>query len=476
MAPLSRRSSSYLDNIFYPRSVAIVGASEPWATWLLEFGYRGALYVVHPHQKEGVKIRVYPTLQDVPEPIDLAILTVPAPLFPEIIKGCAERSVKAITSPACGFSEAGTEEGKALEVEIVQLARELGVRIIGPNCIGIYCPDSALTFCDGMSRQGGQLGYISQSGTNATRLVRLANLRGIYFSKAIAYGNACDLGASDFIEYFMDDPETKIVAAYIEGLKEGHRFFRTVMQCVRKKPVIILKGGLTTGGSRAASSHTGSMCGSDTSWSAFFKQTGAIKADSLVDIADIVMAFLHLPSTMGRRVGIVGSGAGGGVMLADACERAGLSIPSLAADTKKELKKILPPVGSSAENPVDGGPPVPGSMVIEKGLRIISADIGIDFMMVHLNVDLAWFFDRLDQSLDQIRKRVSELVRVTRALPKPTVLVLNCTSGAEERAIFVEVQQRCLEAGLPTYTTYEGAAKSTAKFIEYHELLRSIGT
>jgi len=467
MTSLSGRLSSLLESIFHPRSVAIVGRSEPWASWLLKFGYDGVLYAIHPHSKEVAGLKVYSTLRDVPEPVDLAILNVPAFLFRGIIQDCAANGVKAVTSPACGFSEAGTDEGKRLEAEISNLARRLGIRIIGPNCIGIYCPESGLTFCDGMSRQKGQLGYISQSGTNATRLVRLANLRGIYFSKAIAYGNACDLGASDFIEYFMNDPETEIVAAYIEGVKDGRRFFNVVKECAKKKPIIILKGGLTNAGSRATSSHTGSLGGLETTWRAFFKQTGAIRADSVEEIPDIATAILYMPCPKGRRVAILGSGAGGGVALADACERAGLYVPPLLDETRKDVEKVLPPVGGSARNPVDGGPPVPSSSVIREGLRLVAADSQIDFIMVHMNVDLAWFFD----SLDELRERISDLISVARSLSKPTAVVLSATPGTEEQNVLSEAQQRCLEAHLPVYTTYEGAAKGTAKFIDYREFI-----
>jgi len=465
MKSLSKDLTSSLDDIFYPRSIAIIGGLELWVDILLEFGYPGPIYPVHPQQEEVAGLKVYNALSHVPETIDLAILSVPASLFPQVIQDCAAKGIKAITSPACGFSEAGTDQGKKLEADVVRLARRLGVRMIGPNCLGIYCPRSGLTFCHGMSRQAGHVGYISQSGTNATRFVRLANLKGIYFSKAIAYGNACDLRASDFIEYFMSDPETKIVAAYIEGVKDGRQFFRTVNECAKTKPVIILKGGLTSAGSRATSSHTGSLGGSENTWDAFFRQTGTIRVDSLEEMADVAMAFLSMSCPKGRRVGIVGSGAGGGVLLTDACERADLSVPPFLEETRKGLEKILPPVGASAGNPVDGGPPVASSSLMREGLRLVSEDTRIDFMIVHLNIDLALFFS----SVDQLREIIDDLISVVGSLSKPALVVLHATPGPEEHDLLADAQHKCLEAGLPVYTTYEGAAKGVAKFIWYHE-------
>ena len=304
-------------------------------------------------------------------------------------------------------------------------------------------------------------------GTNATRFVRFANMRGIYFSKAIAYGNACDLKASDFIEYFMNDPETKIVTAYIEGVKNGHQFFRAVKECAMTKPVIILKGGLTSAGSRATSSHTGSLGGAETTWEAFFRQTGAIRVDSLEEMTDVTMAFLSMSYPQGRRVGIVGSGAGGGVLLADACERAGLSVPPFLDETRKGLEKVLPPVGASAGNPADGGPPVASSSLMREGLRLVSQDTQIDFMIVHANIDLALFFS----SVDQLREIIDDIISVLGSLSKPALVVLHATPGPEEYNLLVDAQQKCLEAGLPVYTTYEGAAKGVSKFIRYHEFI-----
>ncbi|MBW1785715.1 MAG: CoA-binding protein [Deltaproteobacteria bacterium] len=446
-----------------------MGMLDHWVNLLSDFGYRGSIYPIHPHRKEMAGLKVFRVLSQAPEPIDLAILSVPASLFPEIIHDWGLKGAKAITGPSGGFSEAGTDLGKNLEAEVVRLARQSGIRIIGPNCLGIYCPGSGLTFCQGLSRQTGPVGYISQSGTNATRFVRLANMRGIYFSKAISYGNAADLKASDFIEYFANDPETKIVTAYIEGVKDGQDFFRAVKECTRRKPVIILKGGLTSAGSRATSSHTGSLGGSESAWNAFFRQTGAIRVDSLEEMADVAMTFLFMSCPKGRRAAIVGSGAGGGVLLTDACERAGLLVPPFLDQTRNSLESLLPSVGASAGNPVDGGPPVADSNLMKEGLRLAVEDTQIDFLIVHLNVDLAWFFF----SVVELRENIEGLIGAAGNLTKPAVVVLHATPGPEEQELLAYAQQRCGEADLPVYTTYEGAAKGVSKFIWYHDYIEA---
>ena len=269
----------------------------------------------------------------------------------------------------------------------------------------------------------------------------------------------------------MNDPETKIVTAYVEGVKDGQQFFRAVKECAKTKPVIILKGGLTSAGSRATSSHTGSLGGSETTWEAFFRQTGAIRVDSLEEMTDVAMAFLSMSCPKGRRAGIVGSGAGGGVLLADACERAGLSVPPFLDETRKGLEKILPPVGASAGNPADGGPPVASSTLMRDGLRLVSEDTQIDFMIVHVNIDLALFFS----SVDQLRGIIDDIISVWGSLSKPALLVLHATPGPEEYNLLTEAQKKCLDAGLPVYTTYEGAAKGVSRFIRYHEFIGANG-
>ncbi|MCJ7744273.1 MAG: CoA-binding protein, partial [Dehalococcoidales bacterium] len=248
-----------LDFLFHPRSLALVGITttqrEHWTRGLLEglltFQYDGQLYLVNPKGGEIEGHKVYTSLKDVPPPLDYVIGLVPAPAAPGLVRDCAGKGVRAMHFCTAGFSETGEEEGIRLEAELVAEARQHNIRVLGPNCLGIYYPKSRLSFSPIFPRESGVVGFISQSGGNSNYLVRQAALRGVRFSKGISYGNACDLNEADFLEYLAVDPETKIIAMYIEGLKDGKRFRRALEVATKEKVVVLLKGGLTEGGARA---------------------------------------------------------------------------------------------------------------------------------------------------------------------------------------------------------------------------------
>jgi acyl-CoA synthetase (NDP forming) len=208
--------------------------------------------------------------------VDYVISTVPAKAAPGLIAECARKGVKAVHFCTAGFSETGEEEGLRLEPQLAALSKKTGIRIIGPNCMGIYCPASRLSFNTDFPKESGPVGLISQSGGNTESLIRRVVPRGVRFSKAISYGNACDLNESDFLEYLAGDPETEIIGLYIEGVKDGERFPQILRKAAEKKPVILLKGGITEGGARAALSHTGSLAGSEVIWRSLCNQLGVI--------------------------------------------------------------------------------------------------------------------------------------------------------------------------------------------------------
>jgi len=320
---------------------------------LQHFGYDGKIYPVNPRAKEISGLTAYPTVRDIPGEVDYAIFNIPARLAPRVMQDCAVKHVKVAHIYTAGFSETGKEEGKALQEQVVSEARAGGVRVIGPNCMGIYYPAAGLTFNPAFSREPGNVAFISQTGAGATRFVSLANSRGIHFSKVVSYGNAVDLDISDFLEYLIDDAETEIVTCYIEGVRDGRRFIEMVRKCMAVKPVIIMKAGLTESGAGAAASHTSSLAGSKTTWDAFFRQTGAIRVDTLEEIADLVPALQYLKTPNGRRVGIVGRGGGIGVIATDTCDNAGLKVPSFHPETRNRLEEVIPEAGAGARNPVD---------------------------------------------------------------------------------------------------------------------------
>jgi acyl-CoA synthetase (NDP forming) len=270
-----------------------------------------------------------------------------------------------------------------MEDEIAQIAKR-GIRILGPNCFGIYCPQSGLTILPGQnfSRETGPVGFLSQSGGLCADLGQIAKGLGIHFSKMVSYGNGCDVAACDLLEYFFADEKTRIIAGYLEGVEDGPKFLSILKNKKKKKPVILWKAGLTATGSRAVMSHTGSLSGSEGVWNSALKQAGVVQVGSAEELIDTIYAFLYLPSHAGPRVALMGGGGAIGVAASDSLDRLGLSVPPLAPPILEKLKASFPPVGNSLKNPVDlGNPMIPPSM-LRKVMEAGGEDGGIDTLMV----------------------------------------------------------------------------------------------
>jgi len=470
---LSSEKPHPLEEVFQPKSIAIVGAStsEPaigWVARLLNFGYPGHLYPVNPRAAEISGLKAYPTVRDIPGPVDYAIFNIPARLAPQIMEDCVAKGVKVVHIYTAGFSEMGKEEGKKLEVQVAAIAKDGGVRVIGPNCMGLYYPAAGLTFNPTFSKEPGTVSFVSQTGAGAVRFVYLVNDRGIHFSKVISYGNAIDLDAPDFLEYLAGDVETEIIACYIEGVRDGRRFLEAIKKCLMTKPVIVLKAGLTESGAGAAASHTASLTGSASVWDAFFKQTGAIPANTLEEIADVILALLRMPCPKGRRVGIVGRGGGIGVIATDTCERAGLKVPPFLPETRRQLEEIVPEAGASVRNPVESARGISDAAdFYDKGLKSVDADPQIDFILTHLAVDI--YGGRQPDLQQQVVKAAEVLASTAQTLTKPIAAVLYAGEHLETIAAVLEARERLLKAGIPVYPTIEAAAKAISKLIEYHE-------
>jgi len=462
-----------LDEIFHPKSIAIIGASASerglgWVARLIESGYTGHIYPVNPNATEISGLKAYSTVRDIPGPVDYAIFNIPARLTPQIMADCATKGVKVAHLYTAGFSETGKEEDKNLEAQVSTIAREGGVRVIGPNCMGIYYPAAGITFSPQFSKEPGNVSFVSQTGTGATRFVYLANEKGIHFSKVVSYGNAIDLDAQDFLEYLASDEETGIIACYIEGVKDGPRFMKAIRLCLEKKPVIVFKVGLTEGGAGAAASHTGSLAGSALVWDAFFKQTRAIQVNTVEELTDVTLALLHMPAPKGRRVGLVGRGGGIGVMAADTCERAGLRLPPFLPETKRKLEDIVPAAGAGLRNPVE----TPRQMksvadFYARGLRIVDSDPQIDFILTHMAVDI--YGERASDQQQTLMETMQVLADTAPALTKPIAVVLYADEYLETISSAMEARKMLMKAGIPAYPTIDSAARAISKIIEYRE-------
>lgn len=352
-----------LEPIFHPRAVALVGVSSRqqgmssgFLTSLIEQDYHQehGLYPINPKMTEVAGLPCYPSLLDTPDPVDHVISLVPAQAVPGLVEQCLEKGIRSIHFFTAGFSETGDPELAALEREFVGKLTGAGIRVIGPNCMGLYVPKEGLAFMGGFPSEPGNVMLISQSGANAGDVIHGLSSRGVRFSKAISYGNGADLQSHDFFDYAADDPDTEVVTAYIEGVKDGRRFFEAVRRCAERKPVIILKGGLTGAGARAASSHTGSLAGSREIFEALCRQAGAIRAETMEELHDLVVAVTtSTREVTGPGVGLVGGGGGIAVLSADAIAAEGLDVPPMPEATKERLREYIPIAGTSINNPID---------------------------------------------------------------------------------------------------------------------------
>ncbi len=463
-----------LDKIFNPRSVAVVGASpDPnkagyhFFKGLVDLQFDGAVYPINLDGGDVLGFKGYRSLRDVSASIDYVIVAIPAYKVPKIIEDCVAKGVKTVHVFTSGFSETGKADRIELEAQIAETAMAGHVRVIGPNCMGIYHPKIGLSnFGIFRSKERGSVGFVSQSGGNTGDFGRMGLVRGLRFSKLVSYGNASDLDSTDFMEYFAWDPETKIICAYIEGVKDGRRFAKVLKEAAMAKPVIILKGGLTKAGTRAVSSHTGVLAGSDAMWAALFNQTGAIQVQSLREMIDLALAFSYKSRPKGRRVGIVGIGGGASVAAADFCEKAGLIVPRFMEETIAGLEKITPVAGTSVKNPVDS--PVGRRVAVpeyEETLRLVASDPQVDLLIVHLTID--W---RIQTPED--RKNLHDLTEVLiknkKSLGKPVAVVLRSCQSLHSWQVFLEEENRCSEGGIPVYLTLEDAANAVSKLIQYY--------
>lgn len=378
-----------MDLIFHPSSAAIIGASDKpgkvGQVFMSRFVKAGfpLLYAVNPGESEIMGVKSYPSIRDIPSPIDYAIVLTPTESVPQAVKDCAAKGVRTIVVTTSGFAETGKQHGKELEREIVRIARSAGCRIIGPNCVGIYCPASRLSLTYGQTMEPGHVGLVSQSGFFADYLTYRTGANGIYFSKAISCGNGADLTETDFLEYLGEDPETEVILAYIEGTKDGRRFYRVCRDISKKKPLIMWKTGLTEGGARAAVSHTGAMAGSVSVWEGVMRQAGIVSVSSFEEVLDCLHVFALQPLPKGKRIGIASAPGSTAVSTTDACLKLGLEVPDFSGHTSDRLRKTIPAVGGSINNPIDLSiaavvrPEIHGEAV-----RILAEEEGIDMILL----------------------------------------------------------------------------------------------
>ncbi len=464
-----------LDPLFHPRSVAIAGISSStrrggggpgggvgFLDSIREMGFDGPLYPVNPKAQEIAGLRCYPSLRDIPGHVDYLISSVPAPAVPELVEDAIAKGVRMIHFFTAGFSETGEDDRTQLEQQVMSRLKEAGIRVLGPNCMGLYAPTAGLAFMPGFPVEPGDTALVSQSGANAGEFVRQASERGVRFSKVFSYGNATDLNESHLLEYAAADPATKAIFAYIEGVRDGRRFVEVLRQAARQKPVVILKGGRTGAGARAAASHTGSLAGSLQVFDALCRQMGALRVESMEELADLAVAFRYLTPPAGRGVAVVGAGGGTSVLAADMIDAAGLEVPPLPETVQEELRRFTPVAGTSIRNPLDMMSIFQPEQFATT-VRLASQPDNIHSVLFHTSFG----FGRGDNSY--VENLVRSVVAGREATSKPVVVALRPTltgSGTEQTSAFVEA---CAREGIALFPGLDRAASTLARLVAWQE-------
>ena len=468
-----------MEEIFNPKSVAVIGASkaDTFTQSLVETKVKEKLFLVNPKYEEVHGVRCYRNILDIPQDIGYAIISVPAPQVPKVLDECIQKGVKVAHIYSSGFSETGLEEREELEKGIKEKARGK-IRLIGPNCMGIYCPKSGLSFTPRASSESGPVGLVCQSGTFVTHFVEVGKDRNIGFSKAISYGNEVDLDCSDFLEFLAEDPDTKVIAFYVEGARDGRRLRNALDRVAKVKPVIVLKGGVTGDGSRAAFSHTGALAGSPELWEALFRQTGTIQVESFEELMDTVYAYLCLPIPKGNGISIISPSGGYAVVDTDTCVKIGFNLPQFKPETMAELRRIVPIAGTSIKNPLDAWQSFLSGSVLD-AIEIVASDGNIHSIIVILYLEgLYGFLTRKlpDQPVeDYLKEGFKRLVEtcnhVMVDLQKPVVVCIKqyLFGGVDEK--YPRDAQKLLEAGgIPIFPSVERAAKALFNLYRYGQV------
>ncbi|MHA1403147.1 MAG: CoA-binding protein [Candidatus Helarchaeota archaeon] len=424
-----------LDRLFYPKNaVALIGVTDnpiKGATAhlyaLKRVGYSGKIYCVNRNRKEVMfGIKAYPSILDIPDEIDYAIIGVPNELVPDVIEQCSKKGVKFCTIFTAGFSELNTEKGKRLEQEMLQRTAN-GLRIIGPNCLGPYCQESRITMTEilEINEREGRVAFISQSGGHTGTFYHIGENRGFPFNKVVSLGNQSDLKIQDFIEYFASDDKIDVISCYLERIKETKRFLEILKRATKKKPVIFWKGGQTEEGIIAASSHTGAIHSSYEVFKAAISQHGGIIAESLEELADLTFGARYLlDKKLGKKIGMLVPGGGSSVEMTDETARQGLEIPELSEAIREKIQANIQTINTNTRNPVDLGVLGWMPLVFAKTIAIVAEDPNVDVVVFYFMIErLPKFIERMENAFLG-RSFIRNIKKARKKTNKPIICIL----------------------------------------------------
>ncbi len=452
-----------MEAILRPRSVAVIGASRQRGTVsgelfrnLLEFGFQGPVYPVNRNARVVQSVLAYPSVEDLPEPVDLAVIAVPAEAVAEAADACGRRGVRAIVVVSSGFAEAGPE-GRRRQEELVEICRRYGMRLVGPNCMGVISTDESVrlnaTFGPKPPRPG-KIGFASQSGALGLAIIDYAGTLGLGLSSFVSLGNKADISANDLLNFWEADPQTDAILLYVESFGNPRKFGRIARRVARRKPIVAVKAGRSTAGTRAAASHTGALlAAADIRVDALFRHSGIIRTDTLEEMFDVASLLTHQPLPKGRRLAIVTNVGGPAILAADAAEAAGLQLPEFSEETAAKLRAGLLPE-ASVVNPVDLTAPATAEHYAHALRTVVEAR--------EVDAVVTIYLPPLESDPEAIAERIQEAALLARERGKPLAAVFMMAGGPPASL---------RRAGIPTYTFPEGAVRALARVADYAEWL-----
>ncbi len=452
-----------LRTFFEPSGVVLVGARRNLGFGygipiILEaHGWKDRIYLVNPSGGELHGLPVYPTVAEVPDPVDLAVVLTPAPVVPKMLEEIGERGIRHVVIESAGFAEVG-ESGTALQVESAAIARRYGMRVIGPNCVGLVNTANSFSTVEIIDEAfvPGPTSIIAQSGVFGNCLLDLLHEFRLYVSKAVTLGDRMDVNECDVLDYLKDDPETGSIMMYLEGAADGARLKETLAEVTRIKPVMVLKSGRTPAGRAATVSHTGSLSGEDRLYEAVFTQTGTIRASNLEGLVEMARIFSTQPPPKGNRLGIVTGSGSLGVMATDTAVSYGLQVPALPETVAGKIREEAPG-WMNVKNPLDVGP----SWMFAKALTALLEEPDIDMVLAITIIPYSVFKDLYDKGLDG-RGWFGDIAELKEAYPEKPLVI--CAVGHSD---FVSHMAEVAGPKVPIYVSPEPAARALAAHYYY---------
>jgi len=453
-----------MEAIFNPRSVAVVGASDNPGKLgshvmksLTQGGYPGKIFPINPGKDEILGIKTYPSLLHVPEEVDLSIIVLPAEQVPKTIKECKEKGIHGIILITAGFKEIEDKRGETLQKEITELANQFGITVIGPNTFGIvnlHLPLNASFTPEFSWVEKGGISFISQSGGMSHLMAFLSMRNQVGFSKIIGLGNRCNVDFADVVEYLNEDPDTKVIAMYLEGIDHPRRLMEVAERTKGRKPIIVYKVGRSLTSDMASQFHTGSLAGKHKIYEGAFKQAGVLTVESSEELLDAAKALAICPLPEGNNVAVLSGQAGPGIAACDVCETEGLSLSPFSSEVQKRIEELLPPLAIRT-NPVDMGPAWYDSGAIKGIVQAVLEDRNIDAIILCI----------MFASANRAAVGTLSDLLLQRGKDKPVICCISSPAG-----IWDEEIKRLEQSGIPNYPTPERAAKTLANLVRFQNM------